>query len=261
MKPQEHPKHPGFYEIPFIPLPILISLDGRLYNTRRKEYHFTTISTKGYVRTTFYINGKYQGFAIHRLLALLFVPRPEKHKYVPFEELQVNHKDGNKLNNAIENLEWVTGKENMEHARESGLFDNEVTVLSKNIITGLVRKHKSISACAREIMMTPSALYRHLNSYSAGRIVHDDEVFKFDDGKYWPNDLAHQCEGMSLKSFCNVHAFNEELGRTVLFNSLKQACHELELDHVAVMNTRSRKGQFAPYQGWVFSPLSLHVRS
>ena len=62
-------------------------------------------------------NGSQKRFLIHRLVAESFIPNPEN-------KPQVNHKDNNGLNNVLDNLEWVTPKENIQHAISSGSFDN-----------------------------------------------------------------------------------------------------------------------------------------
>lgn len=58
-------------------------------------------------------NGKRKYFATHRLVAMMFIPNPNNYE-------QVDHLDGNKLNNNVENLEWVTPKENTNRAWEKG---------------------------------------------------------------------------------------------------------------------------------------------
>lgn len=69
----------------------------------------------GYVRFSATKNKKQKTIRIHRLVAELFIPNPNN---LP----QVNHKDGNKLNNTVSNLEWCTDSENKLHAYKEGLM-------------------------------------------------------------------------------------------------------------------------------------------
>jgi hypothetical protein len=72
-----------------------------------------SISKKGYHSVELIKNKKGVKIAIHRLVAIAFIPNPEN-------KPEVNHKDLDKSNNHVDNLEWCTHVENMRHANENG---------------------------------------------------------------------------------------------------------------------------------------------
>ena len=86
-----------------------------LGNVRSENKDMVRLQHKrnGYLAVNLYNKGMSQ-LLVHRLVAVAFLQNPDG---LP----QVNHKDGNKLNNAVENLEWCTAKGNMTHAYATGL--------------------------------------------------------------------------------------------------------------------------------------------
>lgn len=94
-----------------------ISNFGQIRHKEKQNILKTTINQKGYERFNCSVSSKiqYHGF-VHVTVAEAFIYKPN-----PILKLQVNHINGNKQDNYVENLEWVTQSENMKHAIRNGL--------------------------------------------------------------------------------------------------------------------------------------------
>ena len=79
----------------------------------------------GYTIVRLTKNNKLKTPLVHRLVAQAFIPNPDN-------KPQVNHKNGNKADNTVENLEWVTRSENQKHAYETGLQQKMIGNLNPN---------------------------------------------------------------------------------------------------------------------------------
>lgn len=93
-----------------------ITRNGEIYSLKNNKRRLIKgyIDKYGYRRVLLHIWGKRQKYFVHRLVAMKYIENPNN---LP----QVNHKDGNKLNNNVENLEWVTAKQNIQHAIKNNL--------------------------------------------------------------------------------------------------------------------------------------------
>ena len=98
--------------------------DGRIFSYRSKRFLKPRLNKKGYCRVQLYKNGKGKDFYIHRLIAATYLDNPENLS-------QVNHKDEDKSNNSVQNLEFCdakynnnygTGKERSAKSRRKKIF-------------------------------------------------------------------------------------------------------------------------------------------
>ncbi len=118
-------------------------------------------SQRGYYAVSFTIGNRGFGRAVNRLVALAFLgPAPSAHH-------QVNHKDCNKLNNLLSNLEWVTPSENAQHAQLAGLCSHRITprgtacpnaVLSESNVIEIRRRLDSPNTLAKRFNVSRRAV-------------------------------------------------------------------------------------------------------
>jgi hypothetical protein len=109
-----------------------ISDDGRVKSHKYGKERILKSGLRGLPRNQYSIvwicvNRKNKPHTIHRLVAMAFIDNPNN-------KPQVNHKDGNKLNNHIDNLEWCTASENHQHAWDTGLKETTRLAKSKPVV-------------------------------------------------------------------------------------------------------------------------------
>ena len=94
----------------------MVSDHGRILSFKGKSKLIisSSITAKGYEYVAIRQKGIYVGYSVHRLVATAFIPNPKR---LP----QVNHLDGNTLNNHVSNLEWCDAYDNLMHAIRTGL--------------------------------------------------------------------------------------------------------------------------------------------
>jgi len=95
-----------------------VNLNGSVRSLHKRNFQKELkpkLDRAGYLSFTLCKNGKQKGKFGHRLVAEAFIPNPEN-------KLEVNHKNGIRTDNSVENLEWVTHSENMIHAYSIGLL-------------------------------------------------------------------------------------------------------------------------------------------
>jgi len=133
------------------------------------------VNSRGYFNVCLCNQGSKNMISVHRVIALTFIPNPDN-------KPEVNHKDGNKTNNEVSNLEWCTGSENMNHAYRTGLqkpSENQKTAtsdyckdnFSKKVIQfdlngNIVNEYPSASEAARETGFCQT----HISSCCRGKV-------------------------------------------------------------------------------------------
>lgn len=131
-----------------------VDSDGNIYGLKGQPLKLAK-NHSGYLFFNFWLNGKRKTHVVHRAIIKSFIPQPSD---LPF----VNHKDGNKLNNSLSNLEYCTGKYNTIHARDvlHLEFGNKRAVVAYNVKTNERFWFKSLSECAKKLQVSVPSICR-----------------------------------------------------------------------------------------------------
>lgn len=138
---------------------------GKIYSKKVQRFMSPIFNQCGYHYVILQENGTKKKALVHRLIAMAFLNNP-------YNKSQVNHIDGNKLNNAVSNLEWCTQSENTIHAFKNGLMKVSKSSIDNIRMLG-VRSSKevintktgNIYTSAKEAAVKEGVNYKTLNGY------------------------------------------------------------------------------------------------
>ncbi len=177
-----------------IPISVLesyrITKSGQIWSTKTNKYLKTKLQNGYYT-----INLEGTGFAIHRLLALTFLPRVEGKEYI-------NHINENKTDNRLENLEWVTQKENTERHSKCISHPRKVIKFSKN--GEILGEYSSLTEAGASCNVTRHAIRLVCNgkNKSAGGFI-----WKYEDGKV-KSMTPNLSQTIQIKDFPTYNIFS-----------------------------------------------------
>ena len=133
-----------------------INKNGDVRNAKTKKLIVGDINNCGYYRVALYNQGQGKKYFRHRLVAEHFLDKPEGKDFV-------NHIDGDKSNNSLENLEWVSQSENEKHAFANGLKQKTNKPFIIEFVNGDIKKYENQYVCAKEIGCSQSSVKNWLN--------------------------------------------------------------------------------------------------
>lgn len=156
----ESEEYPGFFQNEDLGIPRLyVSKDGKFVDIVTKVFYLPkTMGTWPYPQINVLGYGQH---LCHRLVAQTFLQNEMPDLYT-----QVNHKDGNKENYQLGNLEWVTVSENAIHAYTAGLRQDNRPMESKDLRTGEIKSFYCLQECARHFNVNGGKIHHYLKAKS-----------------------------------------------------------------------------------------------
>lgn len=130
-----------------------VDVDGQIYNTKTGRALKPSVGANGYCRVNLRKDGKSKTVYVHRIVAEAFIKNP-------YGYTEVNHIDENKTNNAVDNLQWVEHKVNINHA----------TCQQRKGETNTARNGKPILCVETNIVYPSATIIERELGYSKGNI-------------------------------------------------------------------------------------------
>lgn len=147
-------------------------------------------------------DGKLLNTEIHRLMAIMFIPIPQKYIDAGYNQssLVIDHIDGIKYHNVLENLEWVTNSENLQRARDLGLCNQTINTETADKVCKLLSMGYPINIIAGDLAISENTVYniRYKNTWTD-----ISKNYDFPSNRYSPATVQLVCEYIA-KGYSNI---------------------------------------------------------
>lgn len=213
-----------------------ITEDGKCLNSQTNKYLKGQISNSGYLNFNLTLSTGKRRLYAHRLVAEAYIPNPDN-------KPEVNHLNGNKLDNRIENLEWTTRAENSRYNTLIGNNKNVKRVYQFDKDKNLVRQYLCINDVQKE-GYTVSMISQEMNK----------KVKTLTQGYYWNNseDSSFQVQnydntGKSKQVLC----YNKNTMELIaIYPSANEAARQLGIAHSHI--SECCRGKVKSYKGYIW---------
>lgn len=217
---------------------------GKCFNSKTNKYLKGQISNSGYLNYNLSITPQYKKrLYAHRLVAQYFLNSGK-----PIESnKEVNHKDGNKLNNSVNNLELLSHKNNIRHAVETNLIKTKpIFCFDNNLV--LVHVYKNIDILLSQTKYNRSSIINELNAskkkqtygyyWSYEKSLTKKDIIRFQNKGIAKTVYQYSLDGNKIGEFCSTG----EAGR-ILFTEYKRAA-----SHIG----ECCRGRIKTYKGFIW---------
>lgn len=197
-EPKEIQNAPGFYEIPGFDN-YGISREGVVINRATNSTTLGYVTERGYCRFNLIMtNGETYNAGRHRLLCMTF-----KDDGRDFSNFHVNHINLVPGDDRLENLEWLSCKENVRHALQSGKSNDSLRVQTKHAYSGVVETFDSIGQCSKHNNLSIYAV-RHRLRLGPNRVAPDRKQYRFYSMDPWPSLNENDVNELLLLNDCSI---------------------------------------------------------
>lgn len=250
-----HPLYPGFFYINHNSS-YVINVDGVVKNSKTGKTKSPWRNKDGYIRYNMVsdLTGYYTNTGRYRALLMAFTDVPEDYR-----SLDINHLNGIKHDDRLENLEWASRSRNCSHAYENGLRLDNQRVLVRNALNGGVIEFISYAKCARAFKLTHQTVSNRVKS-KGSKIYPGYLQFKLkSDETPWTEFDDPFSELIKAGFPLSIKALDVTTGSIFVFRDIAHASRELGFIQSSIANelrvSMSASKKRKPFSYLVFKAL------